>query len=196
MKRFFLITLAALTLAACNSGNTVKTDSNVTEATKGAIVYFNLDEVLLKYDMANDLRSVFETKVESINNEINRRGSKLEKDITAFQDKINKGLLVQSVAQAQQEKLQMQQAEYQNYVNEKNQEIAEENQVMTNQIADAIKNYLTTFNEEKQYAMILTCQGDILALPVAVGDAELDITEEILEGLNAAYVKQKEKENK
>lgn len=196
MKKFFLIALAALALTACNSGNKATSETNGSESTKGTIVYFNLDDVLLKYDMANDLRSVFETKVEGINNEINRRGSKLEKDITSFQDKINKGLLVQSVAQAQQEKLQQQQVEYQNYVNEKNQEIAEENQVMTNQIADAIKNFLEKYNEEKNYAMIITCQGEILPLPVAVGDKNLDITEDILEGLNADYVKQKEKDNK
>ena len=65
--------------------------------------------------MANDLRSVVETKVGSINQEVNRRGSKLEKDIKAFQDKIDKGLLTRSVAEVQSNDLQKRQNDFQQY---------------------------------------------------------------------------------
>ena len=49
-----------------------------TSAQQGAIVYFNLDRVLAEYDMANDLRSVFETKANSINQEVQRRVNKFQ----------------------------------------------------------------------------------------------------------------------
>ena len=160
-------------------------------AVAGSIVYFDLDRVLNEYDMANDLRSVAETKINSINQEVNRRGTKLEKDIKAFQDKINKGLMTQSVAEIQSKKLQDQQNSFQQYAAQKQQEIAEEQQVMMNQIADAIKTFIDEFNAEKGYAMILTTQGDILPAPVVTADPALDITDQILEGLNAAYVKSK-----
>ena len=39
--------------------------------------------------------------------------------------------------------------------------------------------------------MILTTQGDILPAPVVTADPSLDITDDLLEGLNAAYVKSK-----
>ena len=154
-------------------------------------MYFDLDRVLNEYDMANDLRSVAETKINSINQEVNRRGSKLEKDTKAFQDKINKGLLTQSVAEVQYKKLQDQQNSFQQYAAQKQQEIAEEQQVMMNQIADAIKTFIDEFNAEKGYAMILTTQGDIMPAPVVTADPSLDITDAVLEGLNAAYVKSK-----
>lgn len=159
----------------------------------GSIVYFNLDQVLQDYDMANDLRSVVETKVNSINEEVNRRGTKLEKDIKAFQDKINKGLMTQSVAEVQNQKLIEQQNSFQQYAAEKQNEIAEEQQVMMNQLADAIKTFVDEYNTQKGYAMIIATQGDILPVPVVSGSAELDITEDLLEGLNAAYVKEKAK---
>ena len=162
----------------------------------GAIVYFNLDRVLDEYDMANDLRSVVETKVSSIQQEINRRGSKLEKDVKAFQDKLDKGLLTRSVAEVQGQKLSEQQNNFQKYAAQKQQEMAEEQQVMLNQIADAIKSFLDEFNAEKKYALILSTQGSVLPAPVAAGDESLDITDAILEGLNAAYVKTKSKESK
>ena len=162
-----------------------------TVAEAGSVVYFDLDRILAEYDMANDLRSVVETKVNSINEEVNRRGTKLEKEITAFQDKINKGLLTQSVAEQQSRKLQEQQNSFQTYAAQKQQEIAEEQQVMTNQLADAIKTFVDEFNAEKGYAMIIATQGDILPAPVVCADPALDITDALLEGLNAAYVKTK-----
>ena len=160
-------------------------------AAQGAIVYFNLDTILNDYDMANDLRSVVETKVNSINQEVTRRRNKIEKDIKAFSDKLNKGLLTQSVAQTQNQKLVEQQQSFETHAGQKQQEILEEQQVMMNQIADAINNYITEFNADGKYAMIIATQGDILSTPVVAADPALDITDILLEGLNAAYVKEK-----
>ena len=189
-----VIALAIVDLAKCSCTKKNVTEQSSTEgARKGDIVYFNLDRVLEEYDMANDLRSVVETKINSINQEVNRRGSKLDKDAKALQDKLNKGLLTQSVAEQQYQKLQQSQGEFQNYAAQKQQEIAEEQQVMMNQIADAINSFVEKYNAEKGYAMILTTQGDILSAPVVNADPALDITDELLEGLNAAYVAEKGK---
>ena len=163
------------------------------DALKGATVYFNMDRVLAEYDMANDLRSVFETKANSINQEVQRRANKFQKDLNSFNDKLNKGLMTQSTAQVQSQKLQEQQASVENYANQKQQEILEEQQVMLNQISDAINTFIAEFNAVKEYAMIIATQGDILSLPVVTADASLDITDALIEGLNAAYVKEKGK---
>ena len=162
-------------------------------AVAGSIVYFNIDEIIEGYDMANDLRSVVENKIQGIQSEIDRRGNKLQKDVNTFQDKISKGLLLPSVAESQQKKLQQQQADYQNFVMKKQNEMAEEQSVMMNQILDAIKTYVDEYNIDRQYSMILATQGAILPAPVVVGDDVLDITDEILQGLNDEYVKSKDK---
>ncbi|MFA6592639.1 MAG: OmpH family outer membrane protein [Bacteroidales bacterium] len=164
-------------------------------AEKGAVVYFNLDRILKEYDMANDLRSVVETKVQGISDEVNRRGNRLQSDVNTFQDKVNKGLLTSSVAQIQGENLQKQQNDFNQFANQKQQEINEEQQVMMNQIGDAIKTFIDTYNKEKQYAMIIATQGDVLPQPVVTGDASLDITDDLLTSLNEEYVKTKGKTN-
>ena len=180
----------AMILGCCNKTKKVEAgDDNASLA--GEIVYFNLDRVLEEYDYANDLRSVAQTKIESINQEVNRRGSKLERDVNAFQDKINKGLITRSVAEVQSQKLSQQQQEFQNYAAQKQQEVAEEQAVMMNNIADAIKTFVDAYNLQMGYAMIIASQGDILPTPVVTGDESLDITDAIIEGLNAAYVKTK-----
>ena len=200
MKKAFILSAAvlaglSLTLVSCNNSSSQNAADNAqtdeVAAAAGSIVYFNLDTILRDYDMANELRSVVETKVNSINQEVTRRRNKLEKDINAFSDKLNKGLLTQSVAQTQNQKLIEQQQSFENYAAQKQQEILEEQQVMMKQLADAINNYIQEFNAEKKYAMIIATQGDILAAPVVAGDPELDITDTLLEGLNAAYVQEK-----
>ena len=100
---------------------------------------------------------------------------------------MDKGLLTTSVANAQYQKLQQQQNEYQQYVVRKQQEMQEEQQVMLNQIMNAIAEFVQAYNVEKQYALILTTSGDILPAPVVTGSAALDITDEILAGLNAGH---------
>ena len=190
--------LAGFALTGCNNtAAPVATDAQAdTVAVAGSIVYFNMDKVVENYDMANDLRSVVETKVSGIQSEIDRRGNKLQKDANDFQNKMDKGLLTTSVANAQYQKLQQQQNEYQQYALRKQQEMQEEQQVMLNQIMNAIAEYVKAYNAEKQYALILTTSGDILPAPVVTGLASLDITDDILAGLNAEYVKTKAAEAK
>ena len=157
-------------------------------AQKGDIVYLDLDRILMEYDMANDLRSVVETKVQNIQAEVNRRGQKLEKEVASYQEKIQKGLMTRSVAEVQGQKLQEQEIEFNNYAAQKQQEINEEQVVMMNQLGDAIQTFIDKYNEEKQYAMIITNSG---GAPVVTADKALDITDAVLAGLNEEYIKSK-----
>ena len=187
-----LVAVAALgiiQLTADGNGEVVEVT-----AKEGAIVWYDLDRVLNEYDMANDLRSVVETKAQSIQDEINRRGNKLQSDANKFQSDLDKGVLIRSVAEQRNQKLQQQQANFNNYAAQKQQEMAEEQQVMMNQIADAIKTFIDQFNEEHKYAMIIATQGGILPAPVSCGDPDLDITDALLAGLNSEYVKNKGKD--
>ena len=201
MKKTLLIFGAALLAAAvsCNQNQASQQSEAAAQdsvAVAGSIVFFNMDKVMEGYDMANDLNSVFETKTSGIQAEIDRRGKKLEKDATDFQNKVDKGLLTTSVAQVQYQKLQEQQQAYQQYALSKQQEMAEEQQVMMNQIANAIAEFVEEYNAEHQYALILTTAGTILSTPVVCGDPKLDITDDLLAGLNAAYIKTKEASRK
>lgn len=190
-----LVAVAALGIIQLTSGNKTTAAAPVegaeAVAQKGAVVYFNLDRVLNEYDMANELRSAVEAKVNSINQEVNRRGNKLRSEVNDFQEKINKGLITRSVAEVQGEKLAKQEQDFNNYAAQKQQEVAEEQTVMMNQIGDAVKKFIDKYNAEKQYAMIIATQGDILPAPVVTAEASLDITDELLAGLNDEYVKSK-----
>ena len=184
-----VVVFGVLSLTGKNTANVEVAEGETTEAAaKGDIVYIDLDRILMDYDMANDLRSVVETKVQNIQAEITRKGKKLENDVKSFQEKLDKGLMTRSVAEVQSQKLQEQELEFNNYAAQKQQEIQEEQLVMMNQLGDAIQTYLENYNKEKQYAMIITKSG---GAPVITADPALDITEDVLAGLNEQYIKTK-----
>ena len=185
-----VVVFGVLTLTGKNTASAEVTEGGeATEvAAKGDIVYIDLDRILMDYDMANDLRSVVETKVQNIQAEITRRGKKLENEVKTFQEKLDKGLMTRSVAEAQGQKLQEQEIEFNNYAAQKQQEIQEEQVVMMNQLGDAIQTFLDNYNKEKQYAMIITNSG---GAPVITADPALDITEDVIAKLNEEYIKTK-----
>ena len=190
-----VIALGIISFTGKGSASEVKSGENAPAASSGAIVYFNLDRVLNEYDMANDLRSVVESKAQGIQEEVNRRGNKLQNDVNSFQEKINKGLITRSVAEVQGQKLEQQRNDFNNFANQKNQEIAEEQQVMMNNIGDAIKTFLDKYASDNSYAMVIATQGDILPAPVAAADSSLDVTDDIIVKLNDEYVKTKSKKD-
>ena len=190
---FSLLAVSALCITGCGNNtekNATENESAPATIAKGSIVFFDLDRVLQEYDMANDKRSEVETKGEAIQKEVNRRQKNLENAISDFNNKINKGLMTSAVAAEQQKKLQQQEAAFQQYAQQKQNEMLEEQQVMMNQLADAIKTYVDEYNQDKEFALILS---NTAGVPVITGDPALDITDEIIAGLNEEYVKEKNK---
>ena len=196
--------VVAFGAVSCNqtktAENTEAPAAETAEATapKGAIVYIDMTRLMAEYDMVNDLTAVVETKRNEIQAEITRRETNLANAITKYQEKAQKGLMTRSVAEAEAEKLQKQEIEFNNYANQKNNEINEELLVMNNQINDAIITFVQKYNEKMQYAMILLSQGDAegdgiitLASPVLTADPSLDITDAVLAGLNEEYIASK-----
>jgi outer membrane protein len=190
--------------------------TSVILAPEGSIVYVDLTKLMAGYQMAIDLSAeaekkigemtkTMESKVKSIETEIKRKQDKLTKAANDFQDKYSKGLFTQSVAGTKAQELQKMEVEYNQYLAQKDQEIQQEQAkmqntaneellVMNNTVNDAINTFIVKYNQEKKFAMILISQGDIpndgatnLGNPVLTANPALDITADVLAGLNAEY---------
>ena len=181
--------VAALILTLTTPKTTHKTVENTDgiQAVAGDIVYLRLDTLMMQYDMYSDLQSAFEAKAQTVDSDLNKKARKLESDIKNFENQINKGLLTRSAAEQQNNSLQQRQANLQNEAAQKQQELAEESQLLLNQVMFAIKSYLEEYNKEHNFAAILTTTE--ASNVVMVGAPALDITQEVVEGLNAEYIK-------
>ena len=162
-----------------------------TQARKGDIVYIKLDTLINQYYMYNDLRSEFDSKLSAIDNDLSKQGRALENDAKSFQEKYQKGLLTRSQAETMGNDLAQREQELRNLTQQKQMEMAEEESVMFNNIMYAITSYIKEYNKTKQYSLILTTTA--ATNTVLDGDPGLDITDEVLAGLNAEYIKERNK---
>jgi Outer membrane protein len=153
----------------------------------GQVAYIQLDSLMNQYDMYNDLSSALESKANKVQSDFQRRGNKLNSDMQVFQNSVNKGLMIRSEAERQQQDLLQRKQTLQDEANTKQQELAEENQVMLNQVLDALHSYLITYNEDHSYSLIFVTSGT--PGTIIIGDPALDITNDVVKGMNEEYVK-------
>ena len=160
-------------------------------AAAGDIVYIQIDSLLMGYDMYNDLMSAFQSKLQASQDELQKKSRQLENDAKSFENQINKGLLTRSAAEQQQQNLLKRQENLQNEANNKQLELQEEEMVLNNQVLDAIKTFLEKYNAERQFALILTSSAATNV--VLEGNSGLDITKEVVNGLNEEYIRNRNK---
>lgn len=168
----------------------VSGDSQVS-AVKGEIVFINLDSLVNQYDMYNDLNTELQSKASTIENELNKQSRAFENDVKSYQDKMQKGLLTLSQAQTTEQELAMREQQLRQLAQQRQLEMADETNVMYNKVMDAISTYVSNYNKDKQFALILTTTG--ATNTVLGGDQALNITEDILKGLNEEYIRNRNK---
>ena len=171
----------------CNTANIETTSAEQTVAANNSIVYIQLDTLINQYDMYNDLKTEFEGKLASVENELTKKGRALENDYQSFNEKMSKGLLTRSQAEAQGNELQARQQELALLSQEKQMQLTEEESVMINQVMNAIQSYIKEYNKIHNHSLILTTT--VATNNVIDGESSLNITNDIIKGLNQEYVK-------
>ncbi len=188
MKKGLILVVAVLAMAACkNAGNGVESVSgggSTREIGAADIAYIRMDSLINNYNRYIDLGGEFEAKATKVQSDLETRARRLENEMIDAQEKVSKGLVTRSQAATLQEQLQRKGADFENSRQTQLTQLAEEEQVMTNQITYAIETYIAKFNADYRYKMIITTSG---GTPILHADPALDITAEILKGLNDEY---------
>lgn len=195
------IMLSAVALVGCGqktgSATATSTDSTATVATaqagpsieyNGKIVYIVVDSLMRGYNYAIDLRGTFEEKSTKAQTELNNKARSLEREARDYQEKAQKGILTRSEAQTIETGLQQKEQNLMQFRDKMMQELTEEEAVTMNKISNAILEYVTKYNSEKKYSMIISSTG---ANTVLIADPSLNITADLLSGLNEEYAKTK-----
>lgn len=193
MKKILAAVAALAVLAGCkNTAGTPAADSSAV-ASNGIssisdIAYVDIDSLIAHYDMYTDLSAEFETKAKKIEGELTSKKRRLEKEVRDYQEKASNGLMTRSQMAQTEEQLQAKMQSYEQSSQKTLAELDEEQQVMTNQVIYSIMNYIKEYNSNLRYKMILSTTS---SGPVLDADPALNITSEILNGLNQRYVAEK-----
>lgn len=193
MKNVFsklaVVAIAATALMSCNN-QPKQNDSKAEPATQKEaqaggqqIAYVEIDSIMSQYTYWKEVTKIMKAKEANISKTLNGKQQQLQQAAANFQQNVQANKYTQAQAQQIQASIQKQAqdaealqqrlgAEYQN-------EVAKYNKAL----ADSVHNYLAQFNKDKKYAMILAKSGD----NILYADKSLDITNEVVKGMNKAY---------
>jgi len=159
-----------------------------TEQVSLNIAYVNIDSVLLQYNFAVDLNDAITKKQARMKSKLEKDAADFQKDAQIFQDKVQRGIfLTQQRAEEAQQQLLMRQQELQKLEYDYTNQLAAEQQKMNAQLFDSISNYIKEYNTPEKFQVIL---GHSLGGSMLYGSESLNITKEIISGLNSRYSKE------
>ena len=147
--------------------------------------YVEIDSLLTKYRFCTDLNEMMVRKEENIRTTLNEKAKKLDAAMREFQRKLeNNGFLSEESAKQQQARLIKQQQDLQALQEKLGKELADENLKNNLQLRDSINSFIKIYNQSKGYSFIFSNSGfDNLLF----GAEQYNITQEIVDGLNARY---------
>lgn len=167
--------------------NSQKDSTSISSEIK--IAYVDIDSVLMEYELAKELNTSLQGKQEKMKSRLEKEATEFEKEAQVFQDKVQKRIyLTQQRAEEAQQKLLMKQKELQQLELEYTNQLAYEQQTMNVQLFDSISNYIKKMNTPERFQIIL---AKSVATNILYGSTSLNITAEVLDGLNKTYTERK-----
>lgn len=149
------------------------------------IAFVEVDTLLAKYNFCIDLNEAMVKKSENVRLTLNQKAAELEKQKREFQTKYeNNAYLSQERAQQEYNRIAKQEQDLQALSNKLQSELMSENEKNSLQLRDSINAFLKEYNKDKKYSMIFSNTGFDNLL---YADDVYNITQEILDGLNARY---------
>jgi outer membrane protein len=181
---FFVATIA---VSCTNEKPKTSTAPVTTQAKSEAIVYVNSDSLLNNYEYFKDTRNRFQEKSKKAQVDLNAKGTAFQREVAEYQ----KSAQTMSADQraSTEERLARKQQELATYNQNAGAALQNEEAAENEKLYNKVSDYLKTYAKEKGYKMVLTySKGNPTVL---FADSSLEITKEVVAGLNEAYKKEK-----
>lgn len=185
-----LLLALALCIASCSGENNGKANdadtTNKPEAekfeAKTNIRFISLDSISSQYTLALEIQSKLEGIALDLQSKNNYYQNQLQQKAANIEQKAKQNMYLsqQSYEQDMQLLNNLQNTYAQQYAQQEN-EAAKQVAALQMTLQDSIQNYLTVYNNEHKYDAILYSNA------AAIYNPNLDITKEIVEGLNKRY---------
>ena len=183
------LAVAAMTVVAMTSCD--KSKSQVDEQAAGSkvaptetkIAFVEVDSIMTQYKFCKEYSLILQKKGQNIQNTLAQKQQQLEAAAANFQQKVQQNAYTREQAQGIQAQLQRQSADLQALNQRLSGEFQNETEKYNNALRDSIKHFLTSYNKDKKYSLILSKAGD----NILYADKAHNITNEVIAGLNKAY---------
>ncbi len=182
---FMIAAVSASVLMSCNNSPKENDTKGVAMpvSTELKIAYVEVDSIMSQYKFAKEYQTILQTKDQNIQNTLASKQQAIEAAATKLQQDYQSNALTQEQAQSRQAAIQRQYNDLQSLSQRLYNEFQSETEKFNTALSDSIHHYLDAYNKDKNYSFILAKSGD----NILHANASLDITDEIIAGLNKAY---------
>lgn len=184
------VALAALTtmgLTSCDKSSPKMDDKTAPTTAKATgdmkIAYVEVDSIMTQYNFCKEYSKILETKGNNIQKTLAAKQQQLQAAAANFQQKIQQNAYTREQAESIQAGLQKQNNDLQALNQRLSAEFQTETENFNKALHDSLSHYLALYNKDKKYSLIFSKQGDNMLY----ADKALDITNEVVAGLNKAY---------
>lgn len=180
--------MTTLVMTSCNQSAPKvdsKSDTGKVAAGELKIAFIEVDSIMTQYKFCKDFSEILQKKGQNIQNTLAAKQQQLQAAGANFQQKLQQNAYTEQQARQIQSGLQKQQADLEGLQQRLGAEFQGETEKFNKALRDSIQHFLAVYNKDKKYSLILTKQGD----NILYGDKALDITTQVVAGLNKAYKK-------
>lgn len=176
-------------MASCQNKNAntapaAKSDSTTVNSNE-KIVYVNSDSLLTKYQYFKDLKVKLEAKARAAQTDMASKGQAFQREVAQYQQQAN--TLSADQRASTEERLARKDQELKTYQQNAGEALQNEQAAENEKLYDKVADYLKGYAKKKGYKMVLTYSKGNSAILFA--DESLDVTSEVIVGLNEAYKK-------
>lgn len=181
-----LIVMASIVIS-CNktpspaAGNVAPVDKT------GMIVFVNSDSLLNNYQYFKDIKQGFEDKSKKAQADLSSKGQAFQREVAEYQANANKMSANDRVAT--EDRLSRKQQELAAYNQNASGALAAEEGAENEKLYNKVSEYLKVYAKEKGYKYVLTFSKSNPS--VLFADSTLEITKDVVTGLNAKYKTEK-----
>ncbi len=183
-KTLILLVGALITFTSCEKTDAIKGESQEAVVAKLnlSLAYVNSDSLATNYLFFDEVSGKLEEKKAKYEKEFANRATGLQRQIEDFQKTANNMTIAQ--ARAVEEDLTRKQQNLQQYQQSLTQDLLKEEAKLNKELYETVAKYLKNYGKENELDFIFkhSTGGEIW-----YGDDSMDITGEIIEGLNNEY---------
>ena len=152
------------------------------------VAYVNLDSLMSKYNLAQDINKEMMRKEEDIKMKLTEKYKALQADQADFERKYkNNVYATPERAQSEYNRIMQQEQEIVQLEQRLTLEFEKEGLVKNQALRDSINKYMVEYNKDKGYDFIITKLGENLLY----ANPAYDITNDVIKGLNERYATKK-----
>jgi len=173
---------AAVTDSTATIKQVVKAPKDI-KASK--IVFVNTDVLNENYALVKELTASIKSQQQSLDAKYQKKGAEFQQKYMEFQQKASQGQLSENQTLAAQQELEKGKAEL-DEMEAKLQSLMDKMQADNEIVLKNVMDYIEEYNKNSNYNYILAYSKNAMS-PVLLANDSLDITSEIVDGLNEQY---------